>query len=240
VRTRRQDVLRGELGAGLRTDSLPPDQSSNQPASVDHFVCYRAAAKSCLDADCSRLRRFDRKAFALSVHDQFSIDTVDLGEPQLLCVPAAADVINPSVTTTTSTSSTTTTFFTCAGMAVGLECNGTCPPGLACVASAGIATCECVPPEDTCAGGTVCSGLCPRRDQQCVPSAGGSCECVTECGFSAPACNGHCSNPQLPVCVADAAGNCVCSNGTCLNRGSACTEPAQCCSNLCQLNGVCA
>jgi hypothetical protein len=166
----------------------PPDPSPNQPAPVDHFKCYKIAAKQCdlndptLVDPCTRLSGKFVKT-PVDLLDQFHPElNVTVGVPKMLCVPV---VKTPKNTTTTHPPPTTTstTIEGCrpdAGQPP--TCAGPCPNlGEVCVnRTPGTVDCGCVPDTQVCAAqqATACaSGRCTRVDQQCVFD-GTACACT--------------------------------------------------------------
>jgi len=176
----------------------PAEPSTNQPAAVDHFKCYKIQVKECTptatnDFDCSKLTgRFPPAppAITATLVDQFHTENVTLSKPKMLCVPVLK--IRQGTTTTTATTSTTTTTRVC-GLQNGNPpvCGGDCPTLQTCLWTGTMCMCSDTPCQLT---GATCGGLCPSPQQQCHSPGTNPCTC--------------CFNPGVP-CTTD--GQC-CSN----------------------------
>jgi hypothetical protein len=182
-----------------------------QPTPVPHFKCYKVAARTCLDAACTKLAGFKNGSIVVNLEDQFGFEgNIRVNRPQLLCAPVEKTVITPTTTTTSTT--TTTTLQPCKAPDTTGLCGGSCPEQTSCVAT-GPATCDCVPIQKQCTGspaGAACGGFCPNVTQICAESSpNGSCGCLPACGGSAPACNGACAGGKRCVPLGTTAG-CTC------------------------------
>lgn len=181
-------------------------------APVHHFKCYKITAKTCGTPGCTDLTGFKR-GIKVTLRDQFGVETLDVGRPQLLCTPTEKQVVS-STTTTTSTSTTTTILQPCHGPNAAGMCAGACPPAQTCLATSPT-SCDCVPTDAMCMGGAGnCNGLCPDVRQRCLaPSTTAPCDCFEPCDLSPfPTCGGVC--PPQEVCrPITAAGDCRCMPG---------------------------
>ncbi len=175
-----------------------PEPSTNQPAAVDHFKCYKIKVKECTpitgttNFDCTKLTgHFPPAGGAVSVtlNDQFHTEDVTVGKPKMLCVP----VQKIGGATTTTTTSTTTTTQGCGGpTGQPPTCGGGCATGT-CVFVSGSCTCG-----QPCTGTGTCGGFCPGTLQVCVAaSATAPCQCClppgAPCATGTDCCTGVCS-----------------------------------------------
>ena len=122
------------------------------------------------------------------------------------CTTDVANIIIPPPTTTSTSTSTSTTITSLppCGEPSGTECNGACPMGEACVASASPSGCQCTP-FGQCAG-NLCIGACSNG------SCGGPCPAGYSCVDVAPqivlfccvinrGCGSDCSCPPGGSCL---------------------------------------
>ena len=186
--------------------ACPRDPTPNQPDAVDHYKCYKIAAKYCVPvagaAPCSKLSGA-MPPTVVTLLDQFTQEQTPVGRPQILCAPVLKRVDSPTTTTTTSSPTTsTTTTLPCRDLSqpgTPPMCGGSCPTGtgLACVYIGGAVGCTC---ELGCALDTsgVCNQqFCPKAGQQCVSTPTNPCGCCYPpngpCATAADCCSGVCT-----------------------------------------------
>ena len=207
--------------SGCQVVPCPPDPTTNQPAPVDHFKCYKIGEKVCTATDptCLTLSRFNKNVFNVTLLDQFGQETVNVGAPKLLCVPVQKIVNTPTTTstssttitlqtTTTSTSTTSTTRPGCQLMPGSPPmCGGTCDSGFVCLFPPGGTQCECVPDTSRCPAQTFpncTAGACPSPVQLCHPPSGANtCGCCNQSGVACTTGSDCCS------------GTCLAASNTC-------------------------
>lgn len=195
--------------AGCTPVPCPPDPTPNQPDAVDHYKCYKIAARYCAPVagapPCTSLAAMPPTLVTLV--DQFVTEQTRVGRPQILCAPVLKRVDSPTTTSTTTTSTTTTTTTPCRDQSqpgTPPMCGGACPTGsgLACVFIPGVG-CTCELPCELLTSGACSMQFCPKAGQQCLSTPTNPCGC----------------------CYPPGAGPC--------------TSAADCCSGVCTASGVC-
>jgi hypothetical protein len=164
-------------------------KGADQPDAVDHYKCYKIAAKYCEPvagaAPCSKLSGA-MPPTVVTLLDQFNQEQTPVGRPQILCAPVLKRVDSPPCRDLSQPGTPP-------------MCGGSCPTGtgLACVYIGGAVGCTC---ELGCAldtSGACNQQFCPKAGQQCVSTAANPCGCCYPpggpCATAADCCSGVCT-----------------------------------------------